>query len=229
MTTRSNRNGYQSGFGNEFATEAVAGHLAGRPELAAESRARPVRRADVRHRVHRAAQAEPAQLAVPHPPGGDARHVRAVRAGRISTTISTHGPVTPNQLRWNPLPLPDGADRFRRRPLHDGRQRLAGRAHRRRHPPVRGEPLDAGALLLRRRRRAADRAAAGPAAHRDRTRRARGRAAGNRGDPARHPLPRRAAGRRIARLRLRELRRAAAPAGPRPDRLATASPTRAIS
>ena len=59
----------------------------------------------------------------------------------------------------------------------------------------------------------------GAPAPRHRARRARGRAAGDRGDPARRAFPRRAARRHRARLRLRELRRAVPPARPRPDRL----------
>ena len=88
-----------------------------------------------------------------------------------------------------------------------------------RDPPVRGQPVDDGPLLLLCRRRTADRAAAGPAADRHRTRPDRRRAAGNRRHPARRALPGRAARRRGARLHLRKLRRPAAPAGPGPDRL----------
>ena len=47
---------YQSGFGNEFATEALPGALPRRPQLAAARAARPVRRADLGHGVHRAAR-----------------------------------------------------------------------------------------------------------------------------------------------------------------------------
>src|SRR5439155_12206631 len=87
-----------------------------------------------------------------------------------------------------------------------------------RNPSVCGEPLDA-AILLRRRRRVADRAAAGLLAPGDRARPHRRRAAGDRRHPERLALSRRAARARGARLRMRELRRAAAPARPGADRL----------
>ncbi|KAG0735190.1 hypothetical protein G6F24_018772 [Rhizopus arrhizus] len=59
MSTALTARGYQSGFGNEFATEAVA--------------------AD-RHRVYRAARQQSPQLAVPDTPGGHPRRVHPVRA-----------------------------------------------------------------------------------------------------------------------------------------------------
>ena len=50
---------YASGFGNEFATEAVAGALPAGPQLAAAGAPRPVRRAAQRDRVHPAARRQP--------------------------------------------------------------------------------------------------------------------------------------------------------------------------
>ena len=86
------------------------------------------------------------------------------------------------------------------------------------------------ALLLRRRRRAADRAAAGRGcALATELGRDRGRAAGDRGDSARPALSRRAARGRRARLRLRELRRAASSCRISGRSAPTASPTRATS
>ena len=107
---------YQSGFGNEFATEALAGRAAGRPQLAAALPLRPLRRAAVRHRLHRAARRQP-------PLAGCTASARrrctgrssAIDAGRIVSDFGAE-PTPPNQLRWNPLPMPDDADRLRRRP-----------------------------------------------------------------------------------------------------------------
>ena len=110
-----------------------------------------------------------------HPPFEPHRRTAA------SSATSTRSPAPPNQLRWDPLPMPDGADRLRRRPGDDGRQR-----RRRPRRPASAIHLYAAnrsmerPRLLRRRRRAADRAAAGPAALRHRARRARRRAAGDR-------------------------------------------------
>ena len=47
---------YQTGFGNDCATEALPGALPRRPQLAAAVPLRPVRRTAVRHRLHRAAR-----------------------------------------------------------------------------------------------------------------------------------------------------------------------------
>ena len=110
------------------------------------------------------------------------------RSQRIDDARASHSRLRrraatpPNQLRWDPLPMPTRADRFHRRPGDDGRQR-----RRRRRRPAAAIHLYAanrsmhGPLFLRRRRRAADRAAAGPPAHRHRARHARRRAAGDRG------------------------------------------------
>ena len=120
--------GYQSGFGNEFATEAVAGALpVGRnsPQrvahgLYAEQLSR--------HRVHRAAPREPPQLAVPHPPGGDARRPsRRCAQSRFHNDFDERpGDAGPAALE--PAADAGGADRFHRRPVHHGRQRSPGRA-----------------------------------------------------------------------------------------------------
>ncbi len=191
---------YLSGFGNEFATEAMPGALAGRPQLAAARRVRPVRRAAVGHRLHGAAQPQPALVAVP----------RAARGGPSPVPRDRHGPLAQPLRRGRDAAEPaalgpdadaDRADRLHRRPDDDRRQR------RLRHPPLRVQPLDGGPLLLRRRRRAADRAAGRRAADRDRARHARRGAAGDRRRAARRALSRRTARGRggRARLHLREL------------------------
>ena len=127
---------------------------------------------------------------------------------------------SPNQLRWSPLPMPAAPTDF-----VDGLVTMAGnggaaRADRRGGARLRRQPLDAAARVLQRRRRDADRPAAGPAAlrhrARHRSRSSRRRSSSSRAACAfRVELPDGAG----ARLRLRELRRRLAPARPRPDRL----------
>ena len=51
----------------------------------------------------------------------------------------------PDQLRWNPLPLPRGADGFRRRPGHHGRQWQPAGALRLRDPSLCRQSIDAAA------------------------------------------------------------------------------------
>ena len=99
--------GYQSGFANEFATEALPGALPRRPQFAATRGLRPVCRATVGHRVHRAARPQPPLVAVPDPSGGGAPAVHGAALGTVSSPISHDVPPTPpNQLRWDPLPMP---------------------------------------------------------------------------------------------------------------------------
>ena len=100
---------YQSGFGNEFATEAVPGALAGGPQLAAARRRTACTPSSFAARRSPRRGTEPAQLAVPHPPGRHARAVRAAARQRASTTASPRCRPTPNQLRWTPLPQPGAA------------------------------------------------------------------------------------------------------------------------
>jgi homogentisate 1,2-dioxygenase len=45
----------------------------------------------------------------------DARPFAPFVQADASTTTSEAGPVTPDQLRWNPAAAPDGADRLHRR------------------------------------------------------------------------------------------------------------------
>ena len=142
---RRRRSPYQSGFGNEFATEALPGALpVGRnsPQRAPyglyaeqlSGTAFTAPRADNRrswlYRIR---------------PVGDAPAVRAHRRRPHRRRASTTSPAPPNQLRWNPLPMPSDADRLRRRPGDDGRQRRPACADRRGGAPLRGQPLDAAA------------------------------------------------------------------------------------
>ena len=183
---------YQSGFGNEFATEALPGALpVGRnsPQRAPyglyaeqlSGTAFTAPRADNRriwlYRIRPSAMHEP---------------FARIDDGRIVSAFDDVE-ATPNQLRWNPLPMPSEPTDF-----VDGLVTMAGSggadgADRRGGARLRREPLDAAARVLRRRRRAADRPAAGPPALRHRARHDRRRAAGDRRHPARRSLSRRAA------------------------------------
>ncbi|PHV33235.1 homogentisate 1,2-dioxygenase [Janthinobacterium sp. BJB312] len=114
--------GYQSGFGNEFATEAVPGALPqgqNSPQQAplglyaeqlsgtAFTAPRAQNRRSWLYRIRPASQ---------HPPFTLAENTRIV------SDFHAMPPTPPNQLRWDPLPLPDGT------PVDfiDGWQTMAG-------------------------------------------------------------------------------------------------------
>ena len=105
---------YQSGFGNEFATEAIAGALpvgqnspqrrltgftpnssVDRPSLAARGQPRTWT-----YRI---------RPSVTHKPF---RQVPNGRQGLLRSAPFDETPVTPNQLRWDPLPLPSAPTDF---------------------------------------------------------------------------------------------------------------------
>ena len=152
---------YQIGFGNEFATEALAGRAADRAEQSAASppTASTPRRSTARRSRRRARRAG-ARGRI-----GSGRLPCTSRSGR-STAGSLRSapfdevPASPNQLRWRPLPIPKRTDGFRPGHRHVRRQRRSRAAVRRRDAHVRRQRVDGRPLLLRRRRRAADRAAA---------------------------------------------------------------------
>ncbi|MNF41851.1 hypothetical protein D3C84_228890 [compost metagenome] len=174
------------------------GRPAAWPELAAEGALRLVRRAAVRHSLHRAARGSPPYLAVPHPSVCSPQPLRAPGAA------DRRQPPRPGQSQppaLEPAGHPAGAHRLHRRPGRPGRQRPRRCRQRHQHLPVRRQRLHA-ASVLQCRRRTADRPRIRPPAHRHRAGPSRCRAAGNRGDPARHEVPRRTAGRLGARLRL---------------------------
>ncbi len=99
-------NGYQSGFGNEFATEAVPGTLP-------EGRNSPQR---VAHGLYAEQLSGTAFTAPRHQnrrswlyrirPAAMHGPFAAFEQPRFHNDFGT-GPVTPDQLRWDPLPLPD--------------------------------------------------------------------------------------------------------------------------
>src|SRR5690606_38757177 len=175
--------GYMSGFGNSFESEALPGTL-------------PVGR-NSPQRVAHGLYAEQLSGTAFTAPRSENRRSWLYR----HRPAALHGPFAPfaqprhhHDVGDGPVALgsaPDAgpADRLRRGVVHDGGQWLAGGDDGRGHPPVRGQPFDGWALLLRRRWRTAGRAATGAAADRHRAWRPRGRAAGNRVAPPWHPLP----------------------------------------
>ena len=207
-----------------------AGCAADRTQLAAEVRVRAVRGATLGLAVHGTARQQRAIVALPdsadaaalgHLPQDRPRPVahRARPRGRRADRADALGSdPDPRRVAVVPRGRPDDDHGWRRRQSgRDGRARLPDHA------------LDGRRVLLRCRRRAAVRAAAGRAAPVDRVRHHRHRARRDRGHPAGRQAARRVARRPGARLPLRELRRrlhacpSAAPSAP------TASPIRAIS
>jgi homogentisate 1,2-dioxygenase len=115
--------GYQSGFGNEFATEAIAGALpqgqnspqrsplglyAEQLSGTAFTAPRAQNRRSWLYRIRPASQHLPFTLA---------------ENTRIVSDFHAMPPAPPNQLRWDPLPLPDGATPV---DFIDGWQTMAG-------------------------------------------------------------------------------------------------------
>src|SRR4249919_2538944 len=104
-------NGYQSGFGNSFATEAVAGTL-------------PVGRNSPQRVAHGLYAEQLSGTAFTAPRSENRRswlyRIRpAAMHGTFAPFASSRfhndfdtGPVTPDQLRWNPVPLPDAPTDF---------------------------------------------------------------------------------------------------------------------
>ena len=104
-------NGYQSGFGNHFATEAVAGTL-------------PVGRNSPQRVAHGLYAEQLSGTAFTAPRSENRRSwLYRIRPAAMHGTFSLldnarfhndfgAGPVTPDQLRWNPLPMPDARTDF---------------------------------------------------------------------------------------------------------------------
>ena len=182
----------QSGFGNEFASEAIPGAL-------------PIGR-NSPQRPPLGLYAEQFSGTAFTVPRHEARRTwlyrirpSAAASARIAASMRPRARAlaapTPNRLRWDPLPIPEQPTDFvagLATMLANAAGAGAAGVTRARLPR---QPLDA-ARVLERRRRAADRAAARAAGARHRMRPA-GRGAGrDRRHAARHALPRGAAGRR---------------------------------
>ena len=157
---------YQSGFANDFATEALPGALPiGRnsPQRAAYglyaeqfsgtafTAPRAHNRRSWLYRIRPGAVHKPFTR-VP---------ADALRA-KLVANFADVPPTPPNQLALGSAADARRADRFHRRLGDDGRQRRRRIDERLRDSSLRREPVDAGPLLLQQRRRTADRAAARP-------------------------------------------------------------------
>ncbi|VWX59860.1 hypothetical protein VARIO8X_20059 [Burkholderiales bacterium 8X] len=189
------------------------------PQQPAARAARPLSRADLGHRLHRAPAREPPQLAVPPPAFGGLRPLRGVCAIDLDHRRRPRHRLDARTDALAPDPDRQSGRRFRRRHPYPGRQRRCRGAERHRRASVPGRPLDGAAGAGQCRRRDAARAAAGPAGHHHRNGRAGREAGRDRAGTARRGLQGGAAGRPLARLHLRELRRPVPAARARPDRL----------
>ena len=169
---------YQSGFGNEFATEALP-PASRSARTRPRSTARPVHRTSQRLLLHRAARPEPPHMDVPHPPLGHARalssnslrNADAQRPFQRRAHAAQPDALGPAALPHQPTDFVEG--------IVTWAATATPRAERRGNPHLRGHRLHARPLLLQRRRRNADRAAAGSAPFRTELRHPRGRARRN--------------------------------------------------
>ena len=148
---------YQTGFGNEFATEALPGALPQGQNSPQRVAYGLYAGAAERHAVHRGAASESALVALSHPAVGHARAVPPTARRRLVVGRNAESAAL-GSVRDSVE-----ADRFRRRRDHDLRQRRSGDDDGHPRARLRRESLDDRSLLLRRRRRAAHRAAAGTA------------------------------------------------------------------
>ncbi len=137
---------YQSGFGNEFASEAMPGALPvgqNSPQrvpygLYAEQLSGTAFTAP-RHQNRRSwlYRIRPAAMHAPF----------ALLPEACFRNGFDEAPATPNALRWDPYAAAGCADRFRRRTGHLRRQWRRRGAGRRGHPPVCLQPLDAADVI----------------------------------------------------------------------------------
>ena len=151
---------YQSGFGNEFQSEAVAGALpVGRnspqraplglyaEQLSGTAFTAP-RHANRRTWTYRI------QPSVTHKP------YERIKNGHIRSAPFNEVEATPSQLRWSPMPIPKKPTDFVDGIRHRRRQWRCGGADRHGGASLCRQPLDARPHLLQCRRRDADPAAA---------------------------------------------------------------------
>ena len=209
---------YLSGFGAHHETEAVAGALPRGQNSPQRAPFGLYAEQLSRDRVHRAARAEPALVALPPAAERDAPAVpprrRRARAHRARAAKAMPAPTACAGRR---MAVPAQGDRFRRGARDARHQRRRAPAGRDRRPPL---------LRPTARWSASSRATTASCSScrrraRSRSRRSSGRLAVAPGEIAVIPRGvkfRVARGRPRARLRLRELRRGAAAAGAGPDR-----------
>ena len=183
--------GYQSGFGNEFATEAHAGALpVGQNAPQKAPLGLYTEQLSGSPFTARAAS-QPPHLDIPHPAVGDASALPAHRQPHGASTPFNEVETTPSQLRWDPMPLPTEPTDWL-----DGLTTLAGNGDLTMHsgvrdPSVCGEQEHDRPLLLLGGWRVAVRAAAWRAKAAYRARNHRHRQRRDCGDSARHQVPRR--------------------------------------
>ena len=191
----------------------------GRPQFAPVHALRPLSRTAVRHGLHRAARGQSPQLALSPAPDSPASRLCPLCRRVPPCHRALHRPAAfPQPAALGPSAHAAGPHGFPGRARDLWRQWRCRRICRLRCPSLCLQPADAAPRLLQRRWRDAHRAATGYAAPHHRNGPDRPRAAAGRVGPARRPLPRRAAGRRGARLCLRKLRRALSLARTRADR-----------
>ncbi len=210
--------GYMTGFGNEFATEAVSGALPvgqnspQKPPLGLYAESLSGTAFTVPRAQNRRSWLYRIRPSAAHPP------YRRIDGGLIRSGPFEEAEATPNRLRWSPPPIPDAPADF-----VEGLVTMGGCGS-----PAEGWGVGIHYYLAN--RSMVDRVffdadgellitpQQGALVLGDRDGRLARRAARDRRDPARRALPRRAAGRTGARLCLRELRRAASPARARAHR-----------
>ncbi len=224
MTTDTRR--YQRGFGNEFATEAIAGALPAGPQQPAARAVRALCRADLGHRLHGARAANRRTWVYRRQPSVGGRQLPALCAIDVAQRRPARRDAATRAAALEPVCDSRGAARLHRRHAHDRRQRRCRGADRRRGPRLPREPFDGTARLrpMPMAEMLVGAAAGSPRRH-DRTRRAR-RAAGRRCCCCHRGIAFKVALARwpVARLRLREPRRDVRAARTRADRLQRASP-----
>src|SRR5712671_512696 len=115
-------------------------HPAAGAKRAADAAARALHRAIVGQLVHRAASAEPALLALPHPPLGDAQAVPADRQWAPAHCAMRRGDAVAKPAALEPAALSRRTDRFYRRARDDRHEWRCGGTQRHRRSCV---PRDA--------------------------------------------------------------------------------------
>ncbi len=140
MTTNTLR--YQSGFGNQFATEAVEGALP-RGRNSPQQVAKGLYAELVSGSAFTAPRADNRRMWLyRRQPSVVSGGYEPFEQRYLKTGAKDGVPMPPNPLRWHPTPLPDAPQRFRRRPAHDRRQRRRRCADRHGRAPVPREPID---------------------------------------------------------------------------------------
>ena len=102
---------YQSGFGNEFASEAMEGVLP-QGQNSPRDGARAVHGATQWYTIHRSARAQSPHVALPDSSLGGAQAFPTDGAREPAERALEEVPAPPNQLRWHPIPVPSTSTDF---------------------------------------------------------------------------------------------------------------------